>query len=74
MRTGKRCACGLPLHYSDKAMEDKITQISSELGEYQPVQVGTDEHYLVQRHYIALHGLRAIDLPNLVKQGIVKRG
>lgn len=73
MRTNKRCACGLPLHYTDKAMEAKVTEQSLELGEWMPVQVG-HMHYLVQRHYIALHGLRGVDMEDLVKKGIVRRG
>lgn len=73
MRTTKRCACGLPLHYTDKGMEARVTQLAEELGEYQPVQVG-HEKYLVQRHYIALHGLKPQDLPRLLQERVVLRG
>ena len=69
----KRCACGLPLHYSDKAKEVEITKLSDELGEWMPVQVG-HERYMVQRHYIALHGLKGNQIQSLMEQGIVRRG
>lgn len=74
MRNGKkRCACGLPLHYTDPSVEEMVSKQVAELGEYIPVTVGT-ERYMVQRHYIALHGLNAPDLPRLLEQGIVFRG
>lgn len=74
MRTKKvYCACGLPLHYRDKAIEAKITKMSEELGEYMPVTVGEDR-YMVQRHYIALHGIKAPNLPMLLEKRIVRRG
>lgn len=70
---GVRCACGLPLHYTDKEMEAQVTKLSEELGEYQPVQVG-HEKYLVQRHYIALHGLKPTEFPRLLKEKVILRG
>ena len=69
----KRCACGLPLHYRDKQKEEEITKLSDELGEWMPVHFG-NEKYLVQRHYIALHGLKSNELEVLEKNGIVKNG
>ena len=69
----KRCACGLPLHYTDKAKEAEITKLSDELGEWMPVQVG-HERYKVQRHYIALHGLKGNEVQSLMEKGIVRRG
>jgi hypothetical protein len=74
MRATERCACGLPLHYTDKGVEAQVKKMVAELGEWMPVQVGGTERYMVQRHYIALHGLKAPDLPKLLQQGIVRRG
>ena len=58
------CHCGRPLHYTDPVIEAMIGVLVEQLGEY--TQVTVDRRtWLVQRHYIALHGIRAVDLPNL---------
>jgi len=58
------CACGKPLHYSDPKMEALVRKMIK--------IAGGDEYVLcrssagawrVQRHYIALHGLKAWELP-----------
>ena len=69
----KRCACGLPLHYSDKALQAQTQALVDELGEWMPVHVGNDR-YLAQRHYIALHGLKGNQIESLVQQGIIRHG
>ena len=69
----QRCACGLPLHYSDKSKQAEIQATIDELGEWMPVHIGNDK-YLAQRHYIALHGLKGGDVPSLMKQGIIRWG
>ncbi len=58
------CHCGLPLHYKDKATEELVLKLIEELGEFVPIQVG-NRKWLVQRHFIALHGIKAQELPNL---------
>lgn len=58
------CACGRPLHYNSPAVE-RIGKLQTELyGPMVPIttQQGT---WLVQRHFVLLHGLRAMDLPSL---------
>lgn len=72
MRNIKRCACGLPLHYTDKAKELEITKDCESLGEWMPYHT-INETYLIQRHYHALHGLKGNEIPLLVKQGIVRK-
>jgi hypothetical protein len=67
----QHCACGQPLHYSDPAIERRVSRLVEQLGEYIPVEVAGVK-YKVQRHYIALHGLKAQDMPTLVAQGIVE--
>ena len=69
----QRCACGLPLHYRDKQKQAEVQALVDELGEWMPVHVGIDR-YMVQRHYIALHGLKGNELESLMKKGIVRRG
>jgi len=58
------CACGLPLHYSDDAARRFVEGRNKELGEHIVVRVGL-RRWLVQRHYLALHGLKAQELPSL---------
>ncbi len=67
-----RCACGLPLHYTDAVKEQEITKDCESLGEWMPYHI-MNEEYLVQRHYYALHGLKGNEIPTLVKQGIVRK-
>lgn len=64
MNTPELCPCGKPLHYLSKASERKVRALIDDLGEMIPVSV-CERLWLVSRHYIALHGLRAIDLPDI---------
>jgi hypothetical protein len=62
--TTEMCHCGEPLHYLDKVNERTVLELVAEKGEF--VDVTTPEGtWRVQRHYIALHGLRAWELPTL---------
>lgn len=62
----ERCDCGQPLHYRDPASQAVMQAIVDELGPCTPVlMAGTTHGFLVPRHYIALHGLRAVELPVL---------
>lgn len=64
MRMKTLCACGQPLHYSDPNAEAAVQRLVDTLGE--SVRIETPEGtWLVPRHYIALHGLRAEELPRL---------
>lgn len=58
------CHCGRPLHYTDPKVEYLIRAMVKKLGPTVPVQVD-DRAWLVPRHWIALHGLRAQELPAL---------
>jgi hypothetical protein len=60
----ERCACGRPLHYANNHHREWVEQVIADLG---PLVLVTVEgrSWLVQRHYIALHGLKAQDLPTL---------
>lgn len=60
----EQCHCGQPLHYTDPKVEYLIRAMVKELGPTVPVTV--EEHtWLVPRHWIALHGLKAEELPTL---------
>jgi hypothetical protein len=58
------CHCGQPLHYTDPKIEYLIRALVNEFGPTVPVTIG-DRTWLVPRHYIALHGLKAQELPTL---------
>lgn len=60
------CACGRPLHYLNSLNEAAMNRAIKEAGdEFVPVKVVGGKTYRVQRHYIALHGLNARELPSL---------
>lgn len=60
----ERCHCGLPLHYTDPVIEAQVRALVAQLGEF--VTIETPEgRWRVQRHYIALHGVKAQELPAL---------
>jgi hypothetical protein len=62
------CHCGQVLHYTDPVAKDFTLQMIESLGPTVKVQVpvdGVPRVWEVQRHYIALHGLKAAELPTL---------
>ena len=59
-----QCHCGRPLHYSDPEAQATVERLITERGEYVAITVG-DRTWSVQRHYIALHGINASELPAL---------
>lgn len=58
------CHCGQPLHYEDPELQRAVEDIIQALGEYILVKAG-GRAWRVNRHYIALHGLKAAELPFL---------
>jgi hypothetical protein len=65
------CHCGKPLHYLNPKIEALVRAMVQELGPTVPVVV--DDHtWLVPRHFIALHGLKAQALPTLGFQELKK--
>jgi hypothetical protein len=58
------CHCGRPLHYTDEMVEAFTKDLIRNLGPTVKVNVGS-RTWEVERHYIALHGLKAADLPDL---------
>jgi hypothetical protein len=64
------CHCGRPLHYSDPNIEEKVRGLIAMTGE--KVRVTTPGGtWLVPRHYIALHGLKASELPSSTFERVV---
>ena len=58
------CHCGKPLHYTNLQSEAYVRRMIARCGETVVVNAG-GRKWKVPRHYIALHGLRAEDVPNL---------
>lgn len=62
----EQCGCGQLLHYNDPEMEQEIRALVAKHGVTIAVQVADQSHgYLVPRHYIAKHGLKAAELEEL---------
>jgi hypothetical protein len=62
--TSDQCACGHPLHYRDPATERAVRQLVAHLGP--DIQITTPAGtWLVPRHYVALHGISEVELPQL---------
>lgn len=58
------CHCGQPLHYTDKEIEATMNKMVAEKGRYIAVTSHIDMRtYKVDRHYIALHGLKGAEVP-----------
>lgn len=60
-----KCHCGKPLHYTDKTKQARVQELVDKLGEFIPVTVPRKGTWLVQRHYIALHGTKAEEIETL---------
>src|SRR4030095_11582 len=68
--TDEHCACGLPLHYSAPELQAEVERMIALAGGNPLVIVTVTSkrpgvkarHFLVQRHYIALHGLKTQEL------------
>lgn len=52
------CHCGLPLHYQDKNIEAEMIKTVEEKGSHVPV-IANGHTFMVPRHFIALHGIKA---------------
>jgi len=60
----KKCFCGRELHYSNKELERIMVDICETKGDYLEVSdIVNYKTYRVQRHYIALHGIKQELLP-----------
>jgi hypothetical protein len=62
--TEERCHCGRPLHYTDPVVEQDVRYLVERLDPTIVVET-PDGRWQVPRHYIALHGLTAQELPTL---------
>ena len=58
------CHCGQPLHYPSPESQRVVQALVDALGTHTPVTAG-GRTWMVPRHYIALHGIRAEELPFL---------
>lgn len=60
----QNCFCGHPLHYINPMVEKTMHDMVALLGENVKVTF-EGRTWEIPRHYIALHGLKGKDVPNL---------
>ena len=60
----ERCHCGLELHYTDEKIKQQVQEVIDRFGPFIDVVVG-GRTFRVQRHYIALHGIKGKDVAQL---------
>jgi len=66
------CACGQPLHYTDPRIQAMVQAFVDACGELVMVTTPAGSWW-VPRHFIALHGLNAEDVPAIAaRYGFVK--
>lgn len=71
-KTEVRCHCGRPLHYKDPLLRKQLEDLVSKLGPN--VEVAYEGRtYLVPRHYIALHGIKGVDISSLGFTEVTRR-
>jgi hypothetical protein len=59
-----RCPCGRALHYENPKTQAQVQSYIDELGPDIKVETPAGA-WLIPRHYIALHGIKAPDIPLL---------
>ena len=63
MTNDNLCHCGQPLHYTCKTTEKRVKTLIDSKGRYIAVtSIENMKTYKVDRHYIALHGLKGSEL------------
>ena len=65
------CHCGKPLHYSDPKMREAVERLIGKLGAKVQVQI-RGKTWLVPRHYIALHGVKAWEIEKLGFEEVIE--
>lgn len=66
MTLPEMCHCGKPLHYTDPSNERLARKMIAMVDDpYVTVIDPNGVRWRVQRHYIALHGLKGADIPRL---------
>ena len=61
------CPCGQPLHYPTEEDRARVEALIAELGSEIKVTVEA-RSWMVPRHYLALHGVIAAELPALAQR------
>ncbi len=69
-----RCHCGKPLHYIDEDVKRYVFLTIDKLGEYINVTDSSGRTWRVQRHYIALHGIKEQELSTLGFEEVTDAG
>jgi hypothetical protein len=69
----ERCACGRPLHYANYKTRVLLDKMIAQYGPTVAVTTSAGT-WMVPRHYIALHGLRAVEVERLAARYGWERG
>lgn len=70
VKTNHKCHCGEELHYTDMERKEAVEALIKRFGEF--IEVKADGRtWKVQRHYIALHGIKGKDLATLGFEEVV---
>lgn len=67
MADEQMCPCGRPLHYSSEQLREEVQTVVDVMGPDIVVETPAGR-YLIPRHFIALHGLKAAQVPDLAEQ------
>lgn len=65
------CRCGQPLHYPAPALGQLVERAIAFARSLTVRVTSPTGTYELSRHYLALHGLKAWELPELARQGLV---
>lgn len=59
------CFCGEPLHYTDPVVQNQVKKLIESSGRMIDITVVDVGTFKVDRHFIALHGIKGEELPSL---------
>ncbi len=59
------CHCGKPIHYTDLENRVRVKRLIHYHGEFVSITIEGKGTFKVQRHYIALHGIKADEIDQL---------
>lgn len=62
------CACGRPLHYAEQSTLEAMVRLVEEHGECIRMVDSRGRAFMVQRHYVALHGMRETQLARIADE------
>lgn len=68
MTVTRKCDCGQLVHYSSSDVRRVVEMMIAELGATMPITIAGIGTWMVPRDFIALHGFKGDELPELAAQ------